>query len=143
MNNILKKKILGVIVGVFMIFLLAASHVLAAIGLDFGGYVEYWGYGECDCPLTILNLPAYFLPEFSSPPAAIPAMTYGLVYSPYTTIVWSNYNVGTPGIYSVGKYIPGAQACYYYIFPYECGLLETGGVLTEIGTSPPTSPGGE
>lgn len=109
----------------------ARSHA-QAIGLPFGGYVNY--SLPCTCSGTLW---VWFTPLYLGGPiiGAGP-----LVYSPFSTLLFSNYLIGVPGTWHLGSYVPGAQACWMIAPPPAVGCvpLPAAGVMTAVGTSLPT-----
>jgi hypothetical protein len=103
-----------------------------AIGLPFGGYVNYSLPCTCSGTLWIWFTPLYLGgPIVASGP---------LVYSPFSTLLFSNYLIGVPGTWHLGSYVPGAQACWMIAPPPAVGCvpLPSTGVITSVGTSLPT-----
>lgn len=109
----------------FTIFFLSARPIHAQ-GLPFGGLANF--PIPCTCSFTMA---VWFTPLYLGGPIAI---TGPLVYSPYSTIPYPYYMIGVPGVWHLGSYLPGIQACWMYV-GVGCVPFPTIGIMTMVGTS--------
>jgi|SRR3989344_2662923 len=112
----------------FISVVLPLAKVRAQVELPFGGLANF--PIPCTCSLTVA---VWFTPLYLGGPAAV---TGPLVYSPYLTIPYAYYLVGVPGVWHLGSYIPGVQACWMYV-GVACVPFPTLGVMTKVGTNRP------
>jgi hypothetical protein len=94
--------------------------------LAYGGTVVYADYYTCDCSGML-----YILYEPFSPYGAGPGE---LLYSSYSTILYSYYNVWGIGAKHAGQYIPGVAGCWQ-IEGYYCIDIYADGLIYQVGTS--------
>ncbi len=125
------------IIILFIFVTLPALYPLSkaqAIGLPYGGLVDFVDYYDCDCPLTYGASLLYFAPE-SAYPLSISEIP--LAYNPYvTTQIYEHGVIPVAGVYHIGTYIPGLEtACMYYVYPYECYPSYFQGAIDMVGTS--------
>lgn len=122
-----KKPFLAFIISLVLVGALSpTSSVRAQYESPFGGLVSF--YYPCTCTA---NLWIWFTPLYLGGPAVI---TGPMVYSPYATIPYANYQIGIPGTYHLGSYLPGTQACWMYI-GYGCIIWSSVGLMTKVGTN--------
>ena len=93
--------------------------------LPFGGLVT--SFFPCTCSFTLM---VWFTPLYLGGDIALSGP---LVYSPYSTIPYSNFLIGVPGTWELGSYIPGVQACWMY-YGTTCAPFPTIGIMTKVGT---------
>lgn len=113
------------------LFYFIDARPASAQGLPFGGLVSYTV--PCTCPSSIGNLWIWFTPMWFG---KVPA-TGSLVYVPYSSRLYAWYQIGVPGTYHLGSYVPGVQACWMLVPPPGTGCvpLASSGVITQVGTS--------
>lgn len=101
--------------------------------LPFGGKVSYTL--PCTCPGTMGNLWIFLTPGWFGQ-GTVP-LTGAVVYVPYTSKLYSWYEIGAPFTWHLGNYTPGVQACWMLVPPpgAGCFLLPAAGVIREVGTS--------
>ncbi|KKW15829.1 MAG: hypothetical protein UY54_C0003G0005 [Parcubacteria group bacterium GW2011_GWA2_50_10b] len=109
----------------FAVFFLPARPAHAQ-GLPFGGLATF--SIPCTCSAT---LAVWFTPLYLGGPIVI---TGPIVYSPYSTIPYAYYMTGVPGVWHLGSYLPGVQACWMYAVA-GCFPFPTIGLMTKVGTS--------
>ncbi len=112
-------------IGIASVFLLLPVSTSAAVGLPFGGIAAF--PLPCTCTGTVA---IWFAPLYLGGPIAI---TGPLVYSPYSTIPFANYMTGVPGVWHLGSYLPGVQACWMF-GGITCFPFPTIGLMTKVGT---------
>ena len=111
-----------------MVFVLIPnSQIHAQTFLGFGGVVSF--PLPCTCSATEW---IWFTPLDLGGPA--PYIAGPLVYSPYSTILYSNFSPGVPLYQHIGDYIPGVQACWMYAGVF-CFPLPNIGLMFQLGTS--------
>src|SRR3989344_4881410 len=60
-----------------------------------------------------------------------PTVTTGaLVYSPFSTLLYANLNIGVSGKWHLGDYLPGVQACWIRVWKF-CLPLPSLGLMTK------------
>jgi len=107
--------------------LVGASAAQAQTGLlPFGGIVSF--PTTCTCSGTIW---IWFTPLYLGGPVVI---TGPMIYSPYSTVLYGYYNIGVPGTWHLGDYIPGVQACWMYAGT-GCVALPAIGLMSKVGTN--------
>lgn len=122
-----KKQFVAFVVSLtFVGMFLLVSPVQAQFELPFGGIASF--PLPCTCSFT---LAVWFTPLYLGGPVVI---TGPLVYSPYSTIPYAYYMIGVPGIWHLGSYIPGVQACWMFI-GLGCVPFPTIGLMTKVGTN--------
>lgn len=95
--------------------------------LPFGGMVSYTM--ACTCSTSILWI--WFTPLYLGGPVVI---TGPLAYSPFSTLLYGNFNIGVPSKWHLGSYTPGVQACWMYAVA-GCFPLPTIGLIDKVGTN--------
>lgn len=95
-----------------------------AQALPFGGFVSWVLPCTCSASFWMMMVPFY---------SPVP-MAGALVYMPGAAMVYANYVIPSPGVWLLGDYIPGVQACYI-IIPYGCMVIPSMGVIRQVGTS--------
>ena len=123
----MKKYFSSLIISLVLVgILIPSSPIQAAFdGLPFGGLASF--PLPCTCSAT---LAIWFAPLYLGGPIAI---TGPLVYSPYSTIPYAYYMIGVPGVWHLGSYLPGVQACWMYA-GVACVPFPTIGLMTKVGT---------
>lgn len=91
--------------------------------MPFGGFVSWVMPCTCSANFWMMMTPFY-----SPVPSA-----GALVYQPGATIVYANYVIPSPGVWLLGDYVPGVQACYI-IIPFGCMVIPSNGVMRQVGT---------
>lgn len=92
--------------------------------IPFGGFVTWTMPCTCSANFWMMMVPLY-----------MPAPAAGaLVYQPGASMVYANYVIPSPGVWLLGDYMPGIQACYIVI-PYGCMIIPSMGVIFRTGTS--------
>ena len=94
--------------------------------LPFAGLVNF--PLPCLCSATVA---VWMTPLYLGGPVAISGP---LVYSPYSTIPFGNFMFLVPGVWNVGDYIPGVQACWQFVV-VGCVPFPTIGVMTKVGST--------
>lgn len=94
--------------------------------LPFGGLVSY--SKPCTCSGTLW---IWFTPLYLGGPVVI---TGPVVYSPYSTVLYGYYNIGVPGTWHLGDYVPGVQACWMYAGT-GCVTVPSVGLMNKVGTN--------
>lgn len=89
-----------------------------AVGIPFGGLVTSMTYCTCS---------GNFLVALSLPRPGL------YTYSPYSSFLFMNYLVA-PGSWLLGTYIPGVQACWFYVGA-GCAPFPNLGVISMTGTT--------
>ena len=113
--------------GSFLLVLPMRAYAAASIQLlPFAGIVSYTT--ECTCSGTLW---IWFAPLYLGGPVVI---TGPVVYSPYKTILYGYYNIGVSGLWHLGDYTPGEQACSTYIGT-GCVTLPAIGLMSKVGTN--------
>jgi hypothetical protein len=124
----MKKKILTVcLITVLLAVSFAAGFSAVksqAVGLGFSGHLLAWLPCTCSASLWLFYAPT-IEQIFPGGP---------LNYAPYSAITYSFYNMVTPGVWHLGKYLPGVQGCWI-IIPFACIPLPVLGNETMVGTS--------
>ena len=66
-----------------------------------------------------------------------PPFNGGLLYSAVGTMTYSNLNITTPGVLSLGEYLPSTSYCWVYDGGGDWHRRpgNPGGVMTQVGTS--------
>lgn len=103
------------------------STAAAPAMLPFGGHLLLAEDCECSQAFELYYLPAMPLANF-------PAGGGWLAYDTKTTIVYSYYNMITPGVWHMGLYIPGRQSCWS-LHRGLCLVANDMGTIFEAGTS--------
>jgi hypothetical protein len=96
--------------------------------LPFGGIVSITT--PCTCSPGLLYI--WFTPLYiTGAPISGP-----MVYSPYTSILYADFNIGIPGTWHLGTYLPtpGAPICWVVAGP-TCAPLPAIGLITTVGTN--------
>lgn len=91
--------------------------------MPFGGFVSWVLPCTCSANFWMMMTP-FFMP---APSAG------ALVYQPGATLVYSKYTIPVPGVWLLGDYIPGVQACWIVI-PFGCMVIPSYGVIRQVGT---------
>ncbi|MDP3763915.1 MAG: hypothetical protein Q8Q92_04760 [bacterium] len=120
-----KKQLIAFVVSVIFVGAFLSASPAQAQGLSFGGLASF--PIPCTCSFTMA---VWFTPLYLGGPIAI---TGPLVYSPYSTILYAYYMIGVPGVWHLGSYIPGVQACWMYA-GVACVPFPTIGLMTKVGT---------
>lgn len=127
-NRLLAFAVLLSLVGIFLP--ISPSRVQALVDVEelpFGGIVSSKRLCTCSATYRIQFTPLYL---------GGPMVTSGsLVYSPFSTILYADLNIGVPGKWHIGSYIPGVQACWIIITWWLCLPLPTLGLMTKVGTN--------
>lgn len=114
-----------------LIFLIVSSFVFfvpqaeAQLAQPFGGLVTFTVPCACTGTLNVWFTPLYI--------AGTP-ITGQITYSPFTTILYAYFNIGVPGTWHLGSYIPGVQACWVPV-GLGCAPVPSLGLMTQVGTS--------
>lgn len=124
------KKFIGLalLLAFIAIFLPAAQVRAQTTLLPFAGIVSYTT--ECTCSGTLY---IWFAPLYLGGSVVV---TGPMIYSPYSTILYAYYNIGVPGLWHLGDYIPGAQTCWIYVGT-ACAPLPADGLMSKVGTNYP------
>jgi hypothetical protein len=109
---------------------LALPALVSAQTLPFGGLVV--NTTVCTCPATAGNLLITFAP-FWFGASDVPSGG-SLVYIPWLSKLYAWFEIGVPGTYHLGSYVPGIQACWMYS-GNSCFPLPSMGVIYQVGTS--------
>ena len=120
------KKPTALIVAISFVFTLLPLQSIHAQTLPFGGLASF--SVPCTCSGTMW---VWFTPLYLGGPAIL---TGPLVYSPYSTIPFAYYLIGLPGIWHLGSYVPGVQACWMYAAA-GCFPLPSFGLMFMVGTN--------
>ncbi len=104
-----------------------STHALVPPMTHFGGLANF--FIPCTCSA---NLWVYFTPLYLS---SVP-ITGPLVYTPYATLPYPNFLSGVPGVWHLGGFVPGVQACWFYV-GITCVPIPNYGMMTLVGTSLP------
>ena len=113
----------SVLIGI--LFLILPIQVKAQ-SLPFGGIVSTTISCTCSGTRWIHFTPLYL---------GGPTVTSGaLVYSPFSTILYANFNIGSSGKWHLGSYLPGVQACWIRVWKF-CLPLPNLGLMTKVGTN--------
>lgn len=124
-----KKQLTAAIILLSLVYSFWPNHsARAQIELPFGGIANF--PIPCTCSATVA---VWFTPLYLGGPIVA---TGPLVYSPYATIPYAYYMIGVPGIWHLGSYIPGIQACWQYV-GLACVPFPTLGLMTKVGTNRP------
>lgn len=121
-----KKQSYTFIYFLIVVALFFPTLTIKAQGLPFGGIVS--------SPITCTCSPVvwiWFTPLYLGGPTVVSGP---IVYSPFSTILYANFNIGVPSKYHLGSYIPGAQACWMYAVA-GCFPLPSLGIMTKVGTN--------
>ena len=119
--------------GVFTVFIVLVGILWptlpagAQVELPFGGLASF--SLPCTCSG---NFWEWFAPLYLGGPVVL---TGPVTYSPYSTIPYPYYMIGVPGIWHLGSYVPGAQACWMALPPLGCFPLPSFGLMTKVGTN--------
>jgi hypothetical protein len=92
--------------------------------LGFGGRIIEWVPCTCSGNIAILYIPT--VPTN----LVVPILTY----NPYSSFLFSYYDLFVPGVANVGSYAPGVQACWMYDV-VGCFPIPTQGLIFEVGTN--------
>jgi hypothetical protein len=122
----------------FVLLLIASLALTGALwpatarsqGSPFGGVVSLTI--PCMCTRTTW---IWFTPLYLGGPAVI---TGALVYSPFTSVLYANLNIGVPGKWHIGDYFPGVQACWIPVKisgHWICIPLPSLGLINKVGTN--------
>ncbi len=114
------------IVFLVLIGILLSTSSVQAQGLPFGGIVS--SRFSCTCSGTTW---IWFTPLYLGGPVVA---TGALVYSPFSTILYANLNIGVSGKWHLGDYLPGVQACWIRVWKF-CLPLPSLGLMTKVGTN--------
>lgn len=104
------------------------NMAFAQTELPFGGLATFTVPCPCSGTFSI-----WFTPLYLGGPVVL---TGPMVYSPYSTIPYAYYFIGVPGIWHLGSYLPGVQACWFPS-PVGCVPLPSVGLMTKVGTNKP------
>ncbi len=111
-------------------FSFSKKNVAQGIGLPaFGGQVLWWIPCTCSPSIAIFYRPAQPSTFIGGP----------LAYSPIKTLTYLYYNMVTPGVWHLGDYIPGVQACWMQTATV-CVPFPVLGLEAHVGTSGAPSP---
>ncbi|MEK7461454.1 MAG: hypothetical protein AAB586_00045 [Patescibacteria group bacterium] len=122
-----KKQFIAITLLLALLGLLLPVLPAQAQGLPFGGIVSSRFPCTCSATLRIRFNPLYL---------GGPTVTSGaLVYSPFSTLLYANLNIGVPGKWHIGSYLPGVRACWAIITWWLCLPLPTLGLMTKVGTN--------
>lgn len=108
----------------FCVLMPNMAHATIPPILGFGGLPVFWF--PCTCSVAVWN---WFAPLYLT---AIP-MTGPMVYVPYATIPFANFLPSIPLIPEEGGYIPGIQACWFYV-GIACVPIPAIGAEVFVGT---------
>ena len=126
-----KKQLITIVFSLVLVGLfLPNSSARAQVQQSFGGIVSF--PITCTCPGSAGNRWIWFTPLDLGGPA--PYITGPLVYSLYSTILYSNRSPGVPLYQHIGDYTPGVQACWMTIVT-GCIPLPNLGLMFQLGTS--------
>ncbi|MDO8569312.1 MAG: hypothetical protein Q7R89_00795 [bacterium] len=124
-----KKQLLALIISLSLIGVLSPvslTHALTA-ELPFGGIVSSQLPCKCSGTIRIRFNPLYL---------GGPVVTSGaMIYSPFSTLLYANLNIGVPGKWHMGSYLPGVQACWVLVPWGDCLRLPAIGLMTKVGTN--------
>ena len=113
--------------GSFLLVLPMRAYAAAPIQLlPFAGIVSYTKDCTCSGTLYIWFAPLYLGGET--------VITGAMVYSPYKTILYAYYNIGVSGLWHLGDYTPGEQACSIFVGK-GCVTLPAIGLMSKVGTN--------
>lgn len=112
----------------FVGILALPSSAFAQTELPFGGLATVTVPCPCSGTFSI-----WFTPLYLGGPVVL---TGPMVYSPYSTIPYAYYFIGVPGIWHIGSYLPGVQACWFPS-PVGCVPVPAIGLMTKVGTNKP------
>ncbi|MEX2013335.1 MAG: hypothetical protein WD897_00255 [Parcubacteria group bacterium] len=115
---------LMVITGLFLPSLLAKAQ---SGSLPFGGLVSF--RTECTCSSGMTYI--WFSPLHLGGPLTIAGP---LVYSSFSTTLYSYYQIGVSNTWHLGDYTPGAQSCWMTAGK-SCVVLPSIGLMGKVGTS--------
>ena len=111
-----------------LVFFLPTSPVHAQTLLPFGGLTSF--PIPCTCSGTLW---VWFTPLYLGGPVVISGP---VIYSPFSSLLFAYYMIGTPGTWNLGSYIPGAQACWMIAPPpIGCFPLPATGLMFMVGTN--------
>lgn len=123
----MKKRTLSVfIILLILVEVLLPVSPTQAQGLPFGGVVS--SRFPCTCSGTTW---IWFTPLYLGGPVVT---TGALVYSPFSTILYADLNIGVSGKWHLGDYLPGVQACWIRVH-WFCLPLPSLGLMTKVGTN--------
>lgn len=114
------------IVFLVLIGILLSTSSVQAQGLPFGGIVS--SRFPCTCSGTTW---IWFTPLYLGGPTVVSG---ALVYSPFSTILYADLNIGVSGKWHLGDYLPGVQACWIRVW-WFCLPLPSLGLMTKVGTN--------
>lgn len=122
------KKILSIVI---LLALIGFSPFMASAQTSvpgFGGLSVFTF--PCTCSVSLWG---FFVPLYiSSIPLAGP-----MVYVPWATIPFLNFLPTMPATQHKGAYIPGVQACWFYVPPVFCVPIPAVGMMLYVGTGLP------
>jgi len=125
------KKMLALLVVMFFVgfFVITFSaHAQTQILLKpFGGIVSI----PTECTCSFGNTWIWFIPLYLGGPVTV---TGPMVYSPYFTILYGYYNIGVPGLWHLGDYVPDKGSCQME-YVYGCYELPAIGLMSKVGTN--------
>ena len=122
----IKLLVFSLIIGLSL--LVGAGTTQAQLGLlPFGGLVS--ARTECTCSSGLSWI--WFTPLYLGGPLVLAGP---LVYSPYSTVLYGNYNIGVSGKWHLGDYVPGVQSCWM-IAGNSCVVLPSIGLINNVGTN--------
>src|SRR3989344_2502284 len=128
-SNGMKKKQLTVLVlslalvGMF----LPASSARAQFERPFGVIVSF----SVSCTFAPGNIWVWFYPLYLGGPVVASAP---MVYSPYATRLFANFNIAVPSKYHLGSYVVTGPTCWMYAVA-GCFPLTAIGLMTKVGTN--------
>lgn len=95
--------------------------------LPFGGIVST----KITCTCSKGNSWIWFTPLYLGGPINI---TGPLTYSSSATTLYADLNIGVPGKWHLGDYMPGVQACWMRVWKF-CLPLPSLGLMDKVGTN--------
>lgn len=126
-----KKQSVSLIVSLSLVWLFVpALPARAQSGLlPFGGIVAF--ETECTCSSMMY---IWFIPLYLGGPVNI---TGPMVYSPFSTVLYPEFEIGTSGTWHLGDYTPGIPACWM-IEGEECIEWPSFGLMGKVATNKST-----
>lgn len=125
-----KKSLSALIVSLILVGVLLPVLPTQAQGLPFGGIVSFTVSCTCSGTKWIWFAPLYL---------GGPTVTTGaIVYSPFSTLLYADLNIGKSGKWHIGDYYPGIQACWIPILikkHWICIPLPALGLMNKVGTN--------